>query len=146
MDACYCLWDDSVFQSGPLCSNPRQSSWSAESVTASSIHHSGLVVGRCTPRLPGDRGNTCPALLGTSSSPPFLCLVLLGAQRRATENCESSTFVVVCCPYTKIRGKGEMVFPRLPHLPSPPLFLTQEEGTCTEWTAHHCHGSCTDHV
>lgn len=22
MDACYCLWDDSVFQSGPLCSNP----------------------------------------------------------------------------------------------------------------------------
>lgn len=75
--------------------------------------------------------------------PPFLCLVLPAAQRRATENCESSTFVVVCCPYTKIMGKGEMVFPCLPHLP-PPLFLTQEEGTCTEWTAHNCL-SCTDH-
>ncbi|KAF3843235.1 hypothetical protein F7725_002084 [Dissostichus mawsoni] len=37
--------------------------------------------------------------------PPSLCLDLPGAQRRATENCESSTFVVVCCPYTKIRGR-----------------------------------------
>lgn len=23
MDVCFCLWDDSLFQSGPLCSNPR---------------------------------------------------------------------------------------------------------------------------
>ena len=39
-----------------------------------------------------------------------------------------------------------MVFPCLPHLPPPPLFLTQEEGTCTEWTAHNrLLWSCTDH-
>lgn len=28
----------------------------------------------------------------------------------------------------------------LPHLP-PPSFLTREEGTCTEWTAHNCFGT-----
>lgn len=75
--------------------------------------------------------------------PLSLCLILPGAQRRATENCENSTFVVICCLYTKIRGKGEVVFPCLLHMP-PPLSVTPEEGPWTEWTAHNSLGA-TDH-
>lgn len=71
--------------------------------------------------------------------PPFLCLVLPGAQRRAAENCESSTFAVICCPYTKIRGRERWF--SLAHTCPLPYFLTQEEGTCTEWTAHNCLGA-----
>lgn len=128
MDACYCMWDDSVFQSGPPRSNPRQSSRSAESVTASSIHHSGLVVGRCTPQLPGDRGNTCPALLGTSSSRHSFVSLCLKLNVGPQENCESSTFVVICCLYTKNQGKGETAFPPSSHTRPLPYSSPRKKG------------------
>lgn len=111
MDACYCLWDDSVFQSGPLCSNPMQSLSSAESVTASSIHHSVLVVGRCTTQLPGDRGNTCPALPGTLSSHRSFVSLCLGLNVRPQKTVKAALFLlfVIC---TQKLGKGAFPLPR----------------------------------
>lgn len=66
--------------------------------------------------------------------PPFLCLALPDAQRRAPENSASSTFAVICFLYTKIRGR-EQWFSHSSHT-SLPFILTQEDRTCAKWTAH----------
>lgn len=67
--------------------------------------------------------------------PPFLCLALPEAQHQAPENSASSTFSVICCLYTKIRGR-EQWFSLSSHTCLRPFILTQEDRTCTKWTAH----------
>lgn len=89
-------------------------------------------MGRCSPPLPGDTGNTWPALLGTSSS---LRLRLLGAQRRQAETVKAA---LLCSFVVCTQELGKVVWLSLTsHTCSPtPTSLAQEERKCTEWTAH----------
>lgn len=74
--------------------------------------------GQVRSAAPGRRWQHLPCTARDFIISPFLCLALPEARRRAPENSASSTFSVICCLYTKIRGgEGGMVLPFLPHLP-----------------------------
>lgn len=100
-------------------------------------------MGRCTPQLPGDRGNTCPALLGTSSSRhPFVsvCRELNVEPPKTVKAALLWSFV----GRTQKLGEGRDGFP-LPPTPAPSLIshpgwrdMHWMDRTQLPW-------SCTDH-
>lgn len=122
---------------------PGRAIWSAESVTASSIHQGGLVVGRCTPRLPGDRGNTCLAPFRTSSSRHSFvspCLELNVGPQKSVKAALLWSFVVC----TQKLEEGRDVFP-LPPKPDPSLSSRPGRRDMAWMDRTQLPWSCTDH-
>lgn len=107
------------------------------------LPHRSITVGRCTPWLPGDRGNTCPALFRTSSSRHsfvFPCLELNVGPQKTVKAALLWSFVVC----TQKLEEGRDGFPLPPKL-APSLIphpgrrdMPRMDRTQVPW-------SCTDH-
>lgn len=93
MNACYCLCDDSVFQSGPERHNPRYCRYFAESVPLPSIHHVFCPW----------RAGVVTVSLGTQETPALLSSPLLTTSS-ARRGAQKTVTAALSCSFVVCKG------------------------------------------